>query len=95
MKKTCAFAAVALPLAIMGCNRPPEPVAVAVPVVSGPEQACAARAAETAGLDPAAVSAMPVSATKTGDTIYAVDAGGVSYTCVVGLDGTVSEFAPG
>ena len=94
MNTKLAFGAIlALPLVVGACARQPEPEPVTVAVVAGPEQACAERAAGLAGLDPAAVTATPVSLTKTGATVYAVDAGGVSYTCVVEIDGTVSSFA--
>lgn len=88
-------ALVVLPVALAACSRQPQPQPVMVPVMSGPEQACANQAATLTGIDPALVSVTPVSATKAGATVYAVDAGGTSYSCVVELDGTVSSFAAG
>ena len=96
MNTKLAFGAIlALPLVAAGCAREPEPEPTVVAVVPGPEQACAERAAQIPGLDPATLLATPVSSTKTGATVYAVDASGASYTCVVEFDGTVSSFAAG
>lgn len=94
LTKTGLAAALVLPMVFAACNRTPEPVPVALPVMSGAEQACADRAAQISGLGPEAVTVVPTASTKTGATIYAASAGGVDYTCVVEIDMSVSTFAP-
>jgi hypothetical protein len=85
------LAAAALPVVVLAaCQQPaPEPVA---PVVSPGEAACAAAAAQTAGVDPATVTVVPTATTKTGATIYTATVGTTDYTCVVELDSTISTF---
>jgi hypothetical protein len=85
------LAAVALPLVVLAaCQRPaPEPPA---PVVSPGEAACAAQAAQVAGVDPATVTVVPTATTKSGATIYTATVGETDYTCVVELDSTISTF---
>lgn len=87
------LAALLLPLAVSACNRAPEPEPQPVtPVATGPQAACADAAATMLGADPAAVSVMPGAPTKTGAMVYTATVDGVSYTCVVEADGTVSQF---
>lgn len=86
-----AVAFLALPLAIAACSKPAPPPPA--PMMSLSEEACAARAATTTGLDVSTVTIMPTSSTKTGDTVYAVTAGAATYTCVASPDGTISSFA--
>lgn len=83
-------ALLALPLAISACAKPPAPPPA--PVLSAAEQACVARAATTSGLNPATIGILPATPTKTGDMVYSVTAGAVSYSCVTAPDGTVTHF---
>ena len=94
MTRTSIAAALVLPMAVVACNRTPEPepAPMVMPMMSGPEQACADRASQMSGLGPEAVTVMRTASTKTGATIYTASAGGVDYTCVVELDMSVSTF---
>jgi hypothetical protein len=85
------LAVLVLPMAIAACNRAPEPEPVAA-VMTGPETACANAAANTLGVDPAAVAVMPGAPSKTGAMVYTATVDGADYTCVVEADGTVSQF---
>lgn len=80
------------PIVVAACQRAPEPEPAA-PLLTAGEQACVAQAAATAGVDPATVTIAPTASTKTGATIYTVNAGEASFTCVVEADLTVSEFS--
>ncbi len=92
MTRTGLALAVMLPVVLAACHRnPPPPVQ---PVLTGPEAACAARGASTAGVDVSTVTVTPASSTKMGDTIYSVIANGVGYNCVVGPSGAVETFSP-
>lgn len=91
MNRLGLAAAILLPVTIAACHRN-EPEPVAVPIMSGAEQACATRAAETTGADASTVTVVPTASTKTGESIYTVTANGVNYNCVVGPDLTVSSF---
>ncbi len=93
MRKAGLAAALVLPIVIAACNRTPEPEPMVMPTMSGPEQACADRAAQMAGVEAGSVSVVPTASTKTGATIYTVNAGGVEYMCVVEMDMTVSQFS--
>ena len=91
------FAAVlVLPVVIMGCNRTPEPEPqpVMAPMMSGPEQVCADRAAAIAGTGPEAVTVVPTASTKTGAGVYTASVARADYSCVVEPDMTVSAFEP-
>jgi uncharacterized cupredoxin-like copper-binding protein len=85
------LAALALPVVVLAACQQPEPAAVA-PVMSPGEAACAAQAAQVAGVDAATVTVMPTAATKTGATIYTATVGDTDYTCVVEVDSTISTF---
>jgi hypothetical protein len=78
-------------LAIGACaKKAPEPV----PVTLTPhEQACVDRATAVTAADPASISIIPTTSTKTGDMVYAVTAGAVTYNCVVAPDNSVSSFS--
>ncbi|PZQ49270.1 MAG: hypothetical protein DI556_12015 [Rhodovulum sulfidophilum] len=71
-------------------KKAPEPVPV---TLSPQEQACVDRATAVTAADPAAISIVPSTSTKTGDMIYAVTAGGVTYNCVVAPDNAVTSFS--
>ena len=87
------FAAlVAVPIVLAGCNREPPPPPA--PIQSAGEAACAARAAQLAGVDPATVTVVPTASTKSGATIYTTTVNGVDYRCVVEIDSTISAFDP-
>jgi hypothetical protein len=92
MTRTSLALCLIVPIAIAACAKkePPPPA----PILSPAEQACIAQGAAAAGVDPATVTATPVSSTKVGDTIYSVVAGGIGYNCVASPDGTVSSFQP-
>ena len=92
MTRTGLAMALLVPIAIAACGRQEAPELPPAPVLSSGESACAARAAQVAGVDPTTVSVSPTSSTKTGATIYTATAGGNSYTCVVELDSTISSF---
>jgi hypothetical protein len=79
------------PIVVVACQRAPEPEPA--PLLSAGEQACIDQAAATAGVDPATVTIAPTASTKAGATIYTVNAGTASFTCVVEVDLTVSEFS--
>lgn len=79
------------PIALAACNR--QPPAPAAPLLSSGEQACVAQGAQAAGVDAATVTVAPAAATKVGDTIYTVVAGGAGYDCVVSPAGVVTSFA--
>ncbi len=83
-------ALVAVPIALAACHREPPPPPV--PVQTAGEAACAARAAQAAGVDAATVTVIPTASTKTGATIYTASVNGVDYRCVVEVDSTVSTF---
>ncbi len=89
MTKHGILAMAALPLLVAGCAPEPEPEVL---FVAGPEQACAEQAAVATGLDASTITVTPASSTKTGATVYAVNAGGAGFNCVVEVDGTVSSF---
>jgi hypothetical protein len=78
------------PMILGACNRQPPPPPA--PVMTASEAACAARAAEIAGVDAATVTVVPTASTKSGATIYTASVNGTSYTCVVEIDNTVSTF---
>ncbi len=87
------FAAlVAVPIALAACHREPPPPPA--PIQSAGEAACAARAAQLAGVDPATVTVVPTASTKSGATIYTTTVNGVDYRCVVEIDSTISAFDP-
>ncbi len=86
-----SLAAIAAPLLIAACA--PKPTVPPAPVMSASELACATAAADLTGLDATTVVVVPVTATKTGATVYDVSAGGVDYVCVVEFDQTVSQFS--
>ena len=87
------FAAlVAVPIVLAACQREPPPPPP--PVLSPGEAACAARAAQLAGVDAATVTVVPTASTKSGATIYTTSVNGVDYRCVVELDTTISTFGP-
>lgn len=88
-----AAALLALPLVVAACAQPAAPPAAA-PTLTPGEQACAAQAAQAAGVDVATVSVTPTTATKTGGTVYSVTAGAHSFMCVVEADQKVSVFKP-
>jgi hypothetical protein len=90
MTKLGLAALVAIPIALAACNREPPPPPA--PVQSPGEAACAARAAQIAGVDPATVTVVPTASTKTGATIYTASVGGTDYRCVVEVDSTISVF---
>jgi hypothetical protein len=81
----------ALPVVVLAaCQQPaPEPLP---PVQSPGEAACAAQAAQVAGVDAATVTVVPTASTKSGATIYTATVGETDYTCVVELDSTISSF---
>lgn len=80
-----------LALALGACaKKAPEPTPV---TLSPQEQVCVDRATAVTAADPAAISIMPSTATKTGDMVYAVAANGVTYNCVVTPDNQVSSFS--
>ena len=56
------------PLAVVAACAP-KPAPPPAPVMTGPEAACAARGATTAGVDVSTVTVMPTASTKAGDTI--------------------------
>ena len=91
MKKIGIVVALLLPVAMAACAKKPEPMAT--PVLTGPEQACATRAAQVTGADASTVTVVPTASTKTGDTIYTATANGLNYNCVVGPDMMVSTFS--
>jgi hypothetical protein len=78
-----------VPVVLAACQRTPPPPE---PVVNPAEAACAARAAELAGVDAATVDVVPTTSTKTGATVYTATVGDTSYTCVVEADLTISTF---
>ncbi|TPE53785.1 hypothetical protein [Amaricoccus solimangrovi] len=88
------FAAPALigaALALGACaKKAPEPTPVAL---TPQEQACVDRAAAVTAADPAGITVMPSTSTKTGDMVYTVGAAGVNYTCVVSPGAQVSSFS--
>lgn len=90
MTKFGLAALVAVPIALAACNREPPPQPA--PIQSAGEAACAARAAQIAGVDPATVTVFPTASTKSGATIYTASVGGIDYRCVVELDSTISTF---
>jgi hypothetical protein len=92
MRRILGLALIA-PVVLVACNRQPEPAPAPLPVMSAGEQACIDRAAATTAVDPATITIVPSASTKSGATIYTVTAGGVSYSCVAELDGTVSGFS--
>ena len=92
MTRTGLAVALMLPIVLAACNKNPPPPPQ--PVLTGPEAACAARGAATAGVDVSTVSVTPVSSTKAGEPIYSVVANGVGYNCVVGMNGAVESFTP-
>ena len=92
MTRTGLAVALMLPVVLAACQKTPPPPPQ--PVLTGPEAACAARGAATAGVDVSTVTVTPASSTKTGEPIYSVVANGVGYNCVVGLDGAVQSFTP-
>ena len=78
-------------LALGACaKQAPEPAPV---MLTPQEQACVDRASAVTAADPAAISVTPSTPTKTGDMVYAVGAGGVTYNCVVAPDNHVVSFA--
>jgi streptogramin lyase len=79
----------ALSLLVAACAREPVPEVL---IVAGPELACAEQAAVATGLDASVITVTPTASTKTGATVYAVNAGGAGFNCVVEVDGTVSSF---
>jgi hypothetical protein len=79
-----------VPLVFAACQRAAEPPPA--PVASPAEAACAAQAAQLAGVDAATVDVVPTTSTKTGATVYTATVGGTSYTCVVEADLTISSF---
>jgi hypothetical protein len=90
MQKIGLAAMLLAPVIVAACNREPAPPPA--PVMSAGEAACAARAAQVAGVDAATVTVVPTASTKTGATIYTATVGNQDYTCVVELDSTVSTF---
>jgi hypothetical protein len=78
-----------VPVVFSACQRAAPPPA---PVVNPAEAACAAQAAQTAGVDAATVDVVATTSTKTGATVYTATAGNTSYTCVVEPDLTISTF---
>jgi hypothetical protein len=90
MTRFALAAALVLPMAIAACNRQPPPPPA--PVMSASEAACAAQAAQVAGVDAATVTVVPTATTKSGATIYTASVGGTDYSCVVEVDNTVSSF---
>lgn len=92
MTRTGLAVALMLPVVLVACQKTPPPPPA--PVLTGPEAACAARGASTAGVDVSTVSVTPASATKTGETIYSVVANGVGYNCAVGPEGKIASFTP-
>ena len=90
MTKFGFAALVAVPLVVAACQREPAPPPA--PIQSPGEAACAARAAQLAGVDPATVTVVPTASTKSGASVYTASAGGVDYRCVVELDSTISTF---
>lgn len=87
------IAALALPVAIAACAPKPPPPPPA-PVMTPAEEACSALALQAAGVTEGDVTITPVSATKTGATVYTASFGGVDYNCVVEIDNTISSFGP-
>ena len=61
-------------------------------MLSPGEAACAAQAAQVAGVDAATVTVVPTATTKTGATIYTATVGDTDYTCVVEVDSSISTF---
>ena len=90
MTRLALATALMLPVVLAACQRTPPPPPA--PVMSAAEAACAARAAEVAGVDTATVTVVPTASTKTGATIYTATVGNTAYTCVVEIDQTVSTF---
>lgn len=83
--------AIALPVFAAACNRTPEPEPMPV-MLTAAEQACVDQGVAMTGADPSTVIVTPTASTKTGESIYTVNAGGMNYNCVAGMDGTVSSF---
>ena len=90
MTKLGLAALVAFPIALAACQKEPPPPPA--PVQTAGEAACAARAAQLAGVDAATVTVVPTASTKTGATIYTASVNGVDYRCVVEIDSTISTF---
>lgn len=90
MTKLGLAALVAFPIALAACQKTPPPPPA--PVQTAGEAACAARAAQLAGVDAATVTVVPTASTKTGATIYTASVNGVDYRCVVEVDSSVSTF---
>lgn len=89
--KAVLAATLLVPLALAACQRTPPPPPPA-PILTAAEAACAARAAEVAGVDAALVTVVPTASTKSGATIYTASVGDTDYTCVVEVDQTISTF---
>lgn len=85
--------AAALPIALAACT--PKPAEPPAPVMTPAEEACSALALQKLGMADGKAIVTPVSSTKTGATIYNVQAGGQEFTCTVEIDNTVSAFGPG
>lgn len=92
MRHLGILAALALPVAIAACSREPE--APPAPMMSPAEEACSALAIQAQGMTEGDVTVAPVSATKSGATIYDVSLNGIGYSCVVEIDNTISSFTP-
>lgn len=90
MTKLGLAAALLVPVVLAACHKAPPPPPP--PVLSPGEAACAARAAELAGVDAGTVVVVPTASTKTGATIYTATVGDTDYTCVVEIDSTISTF---
>jgi nitrous oxide reductase accessory protein NosL len=88
--KAVLAATLMVPVVLAACQRTPPPPPA--PVQTAAEAACAARAAEVAGVDAGLVTVVPTASTKTGATIYTASVGDTDYTCVVEFDQTVSTF---
>lgn len=84
-------AILAATFAIGACaKKEPAPVPVAL---MPQEQACVDRAAAVTAADPAGITVVPSTSTKTGDMVYTVGANGVNYACVVSPDLQVASFS--
>lgn len=81
----------ALPLAVAACSTQPAKSELSAAMSPG-EQSCAAKAAESAGVDPASVKVTHTTSTTNGASVYVAETAGASYMCVIEPDQRMSSF---